>query len=148
MLSDKQYPDPQSFPSHNNDDDSDDEWGNYKDWEDNGWHYTDNEVESKPPEEEEEEEEEGEEDWEEDKGKSWGKRENHMEKSFDDLNPGYKGGIAGKRGDPKYQLWFWHANSDRPHWAKSNEEEEEEEKEEEERRWRAPDWVEETDGQG
>ncbi|KAK7485988.1 hypothetical protein BaRGS_00022740 [Batillaria attramentaria] len=65
----------------------------------------------------------------------WGQRGH--KKTFDDLNPGYLGSAGPrKNSDPKYQLWFWHADSDRPQW------------EEEQDNWRAPEWVERDDGEG
>ncbi|KAK7091675.1 hypothetical protein V1264_009329 [Littorina saxatilis] len=62
-------------------------------------------------------------------------------KTFDDLNPAYLGNEKKKDTDPKYKLWFWHADSDRPHWEKEEEGEGRE-------GWRAPEWVEEEDGKG
>ena len=115
MLADKVYPEVKEFPKQ--------EWGDYVDWEGEGeeedWEGEENEVE-----------EEG--------GKgSWDKEGKGHGKTFDDVNPGYLGS-AGRK-DPKYQLWFWHADSDRPLWEKEEDGGE---------RWRAPDWVEEDDGKG
>lgn len=54
---------------------------------------------------------------------------------FDDIKQKFS--LSGNKvPDAKYQLWFWHADSDRPHWEK------------EEESWRAPDWVENQDGNG
>ena len=115
MLADKVYPEVKEFPKQ--------EWGDYVDWEGEGekedWEGEENEVE----------EEGGQGGWDKE-GKGHGK-------TFDDVNPGYLGS-AGRK-DPKYQLWFWYADSDRPLWEKEEDGGE---------GWRAPDWVEDDDGKG
>ena len=112
MLANKVYPEMKEFPKQ--------EWGDYLDWEEEeeDWEGSENEVHE----------------WKggwDDEGKGHGK-------TFDDVNPGYLGN-AGRK-DPKYQLWFWHADSDRPMWEKEGNGEGES--------WRAPVWVEDEDGKG
>ncbi|XP_076456588.1 uncharacterized protein LOC143290913 isoform X2 [Babylonia areolata] len=66
---------------------------------------------------------------------SWGKVKANSDVTSDDGI-----GLERKRSGRKYQLWFWHANSDRPVRTTEGDDGKE--------RWRAPQWVEIGDGKG
>ncbi|XP_046374705.1 uncharacterized protein LOC124147902 [Haliotis rufescens] len=58
------------------------------------------------------------------------------DQKFDDVNPDYILEEADHSKDPAWQLWWWHADSDRPKFNDF------------EKTWKAPTWVENNDGQG